>query len=88
MGKSNKDAVADYAKKMKDIKLRVPYTPGKFDENGNPVSDHYEKIKAAAERHGMKSINEYILYLVSQDIGEELSVGVKSFKKKDNNNEE
>ena len=76
MGKSNKDAVADYAKKMKDIKLRVPYTPGKFDKNGNPVSDHYEKI------------NEYILYLISQDIGEELSVGVKSFKKKDNNNEE
>lgn len=32
MVKLNKDAVADYAKKMKDIKLRVPYTPGKFDE--------------------------------------------------------
>ena len=64
MGKSNKAAVADYAKKMKDIKLRVPYTPGKFDNNGNPISDHYEKIKAAAERHNMKSINEYILYLI------------------------
>lgn len=79
--KSNKDSVADYAKKMKDIKLRVPYTPGKFDENGNPVSDHYEKIKAAAKHYNM-SINEYILYLISQDIGEELSVGIKSFKKK------
>lgn len=80
MVKLNKDAVADYAKKMKDIKLRVPYTPGKFDENGNPVSDHYEKIKAAADSHNM-SINEYILYLISQDIGEELTVGVKGFKK-------
>lgn len=30
--KTNKDSIADYAKKMKDIKLRVPYTPGKFDE--------------------------------------------------------
>ena len=27
------------------------------------------------------SINEYILYLISQDIGEELTVGVKGFKK-------
>lgn len=81
MTKLNKDSVADYAKKMKDIKLRVPYTPGKFDDNGNPISDHYIKIKAAADNHDM-SINEYILYLISQDIGEELSVGVKSFKKK------
>lgn len=78
--KANKDSVADYAKKMKDIKLRVPYTPGKFDEKGNPVSDHYDKIKAAADSHNM-SINEYILYLISQDIGEELTVGVKGFKK-------
>ena len=74
--KTNKEAVADYATKMKDIKLRVPYTPGKFDENGKPVSDHYNVIKAAADSHKM-SVNEYILYLVSKDTGIELTVGVK-----------
>lgn len=74
--KTNKAAVADYAAKMKDIKLRVPYTPGKFDENGKPVSEHYNVIKTAADSHGM-SVNEYILYLVSKDTGVELTVGVK-----------
>lgn len=84
--KSNKESVADYSKQMKDIKLRVPYTPGKFDENGKPVSDHYNKIKSAAESHNM-TINAYILHLISQDIGEELSVGVKSVKKAANKGE-
>ena len=54
--KSNKDSVADYRKKMKEIKVRVPYTPGTFDEKGNPVSEDYEKIRTAAESHSM-SIN-------------------------------
>lgn len=78
--KANKDSVADYRKKMKEIKVRVPYTPGKFDSNGNPISDDYEKIKTAAESHYM-SINEYLLYLVGKDIGDELNLGVKSLKK-------
>lgn len=65
---------------MKEIKVRVPYTPGKFDCNGNPISDDYEKIKTAAESHDM-SINEYLLYLVGKDIGDELNLGVKSLKK-------
>lgn len=78
--KSNKDSVADYRKKMKEIKVRVPYTPGTFDEKGNPVSEDYEKIRTAAESHSM-SINEYILYLVGKDIGEELNLGVKGLKK-------
>lgn len=78
--KANKDSVADYRKKMKEIKVRVPYTPGKFDSNGNPISDDYEKIKTAAESHDM-SINEYLLYLVGKDIGDELNLGVKSLKK-------
>lgn len=78
--KANKDSVADYRKKMKEIKVRVPYTPGKFDSKGNPVSEDYEKIKTAAESHNM-SINEYLLYLVGKDIGEELNLGVKGLKK-------
>ncbi len=78
--KSNKDSVADYRKKMKEIKVRVPYTPGAFDEKGNPVSKDYEKIRTAAESHNM-SINEYLLYLVGKDIGEELNLGVKGLKK-------
>lgn len=78
--KANKDSVADYRKKMKEIKVRVPYTPGKFDGNGNPVSEDYEKIKTAAESHNM-SINEYLLHLVGKDIGKELNLGVKGLKK-------
>lgn len=78
--KENKTSVAEYAQKMKDIKIRVPFTPGKTDENGKPVSDAYNKIREAAEKHEM-SINEYILYLVSKDIGEDLPVGVKAIKK-------
>ncbi len=74
--KTNSQSVKDYAKKMKDIKLRVPITEGLFDEKGKPQSETYLKIKAAADSHGF-SINEYILYLVSKDIGEELYLGVK-----------
>ena len=55
MGKSNKDAVADYAKKMKDIKLRVP-------------EEYIEPIKQHAKSKGM-SVNQLIISLLEKDMG-------------------
>lgn len=85
--KTNAQAVADYHKQIKDIKIRIP---AEDPEKGIP--DYYTMIlERAAELQGIDlsieanrkkvSVNKYVLDLISKDIGTEIKSGVKAFKK-------
>lgn len=63
MPKDNKDAVSDYHKQIKDMKIRFPRIN---DDLGIP--DYSEIIKQQAALIGKKSVNDYILDLIETDI--------------------
>lgn len=85
--KTNAQAVADYHKQIKDIKIRIP---AEDPEKGIP--DYYsmileraaelQEIDLSVEANRKKvSVNKYVLDLISKDIGFEIKSGVKAFKK-------
>lgn len=63
MAKDNKDAVSDYHKQIKDMKIRFPK---QNDDLGIP--DYSEIIKQQAKLTGKKSVNDYVLSLIETDI--------------------
>lgn len=63
MAKDNKDAVSDYHKQIKDMKIRFPK---QNDDLGIP--DYSEIIKKQAKLTGKKSVNDYVLSLIETDI--------------------
>ena len=63
MAKDNKDAVSDYHKQIKDMKIRFPK---QNDDLGIP--DYSEIIKQQAKLTGKKSVNDYVLSLIEADI--------------------
>lgn len=63
MAKDNKDAVSDYHKQIKDMKIRFPK---QNDDLGIP--DYSEIIKQQAKLTGRKSVNDYVLSLIEADI--------------------
>lgn len=63
MAKTNKDAVSDYHKQIKDMKIRFPR---KNDDLG--IQDYSKIIKQQAALTGKKSVNDYILDLIETDI--------------------
>lgn len=85
--KTNAQAVADYHKQIKDIKIRIP-----AEDPEKCIPDYYTMIlERAAELQGIDlsieanrkkvSVNKYVLDLISKDIGTEIKSGVKAFKK-------
>lgn len=61
---SNKDSVREYHKQLKDMKIRFPKENAELN-----IPDYAETIKAQAKLLG-KSVNEYILDLIENDIRE------------------
>ena len=61
--KTNAQAVSDYHKQLKDIKIRIP---GKNEDMNIP--DYVEIFKKQAKLTGRESLNGYILGLIENDI--------------------
>lgn len=67
--KTNKEAVKDYHKKLSVITIRIPQSD----------TDYKAQIQKHAEEIG-KSMNEYILSLIEDDMHIQIPKGVKATK--------